>query len=154
MPQWLRCKLFGYLHGQAQEIQVRWLLSLNMGRRRKWSSAARNPFATIRGRLGPGRKGVEDLCVSSLLGVLRSHSWLIGEEDAALLLDRNSLPRCRHRRAHSLSFSFCSSSADGGSEDLADPRSPSLDPHLTHFGQGKQKNICFFLLFLKVKDRK
>ncbi|XP_029933045.1 protein TANC2 isoform X3 [Myripristis murdjan] len=29
-----------------------------------------------------------------------------------------------------------SRSSDGGSEDLADPRSPSLDPHLSHTGQG------------------
>ncbi|XP_051926398.1 protein TANC2 isoform X10 [Hippocampus zosterae] len=29
-----------------------------------------------------------------------------------------------------------SRSSDGGSEDLADPRSPCLDPHLSHFGQG------------------
>ncbi|XP_034717319.1 protein TANC2 isoform X3 [Etheostoma cragini] len=29
-----------------------------------------------------------------------------------------------------------SRSSDGGSEDLADPRSPSLDPHLSHIGQG------------------
>ncbi|KAM3592321.1 uncharacterized protein V6R79_016550 [Siganus canaliculatus] len=108
-----------------------------MGRRKKWSLAARTPFATIRGRMGPRRKGVEGLCVSSLLGVLRSHTWLIGEEDVAMLLARTSLPRYQHHRAHSLSFSLCSSSADGGSEDLADPRSPSLDPHLSHhIGQG------------------
>ena len=112
-----------------------------MGRRKKWSSAARSPFATIRGHLGPRRKGVEGLCVSSLLGVLRSHTWLIGEEDVAVLLAHSSLPRYQHHRAHSLSFSLCSSSADGGSEDLADPRSPSLDPHLSHVGQGKQKTI-------------
>lgn len=116
-----------------------------MGRRRKWSLAARNPFATIRGRLGPRRKGVEGLCMSSLLGVLRSHTWLIGDEDVALLLDRHS--RHQHQRAHSLSFSFCSSSADGGSEDLADPRSPSLDPHLSHVGQGKQIKSLFFFFF-------
>ncbi|XP_067343234.1 protein TANC2 isoform X8 [Channa argus] len=29
-----------------------------------------------------------------------------------------------------------SRSSDGGSEDLGDPRSPSLDPHLSHVGQG------------------
>nr|XP_046234263.1 protein TANC2 isoform X6 [Scatophagus argus] len=29
-----------------------------------------------------------------------------------------------------------SRSSDGGSEDLADPRSPSLDPHLSHIAQG------------------
>ncbi|XP_029954089.1 protein TANC2 isoform X5 [Salarias fasciatus] len=29
-----------------------------------------------------------------------------------------------------------SRSSDGGSEDLADPRSPSLEPHLSHIGQG------------------
>ncbi|XP_041819369.1 protein TANC2 isoform X1 [Chelmon rostratus] len=29
-----------------------------------------------------------------------------------------------------------SRSSDGGSEDLADPRSPGLDPHLSHVGQG------------------
>ncbi|XP_019118347.2 protein TANC2 isoform X5 [Larimichthys crocea] len=29
-----------------------------------------------------------------------------------------------------------SRSSDGGSEDLADPRLPSLDPHLSHIGQG------------------
>ncbi|XP_033975910.1 protein TANC2 isoform X5 [Trematomus bernacchii] len=29
-----------------------------------------------------------------------------------------------------------SRSSDGGSEDLADPRSPGLDPHLSHIGQG------------------
>ncbi|XP_029978526.1 protein TANC2 isoform X11 [Sphaeramia orbicularis] len=107
-----------------------------MGRRKTWSLAARSPFATIRGRLRPRRKGVEGLCVSSLLGVLRSHTWLIGEEEVAMLLARTSLPRYQHYRAHSLSFSFCSSSADGGSEDLADPRSPSLDPQLGHTGQG------------------
>lgn len=143
MQQWLQCKLFSYLHGQA-------LFSLNMGRRRKWSLVARNPFATIRGHLGPRRKGVEGLCMSSLLGVLRSHTWLIGEEDVAFLLDRNSLPRYQHQRAYSLSFSFCSSSADGGSEDLADPRSPSLDPHLSHVGQGKQKKNPLFLISFEV----
>lgn len=109
-----------------------------MGRQRKWSLVARNPFATIRGHLGRRRKGVEGLCVSSLLGVLRSHTWLIGEEDVALLLECDSTPRCQDRRAHSLSFSFCSSFADGGSEDLADPRSPGVDPQFSHFSQGKQ----------------
>lgn len=125
------------------EIEAHWLFSLNMGRRKKWSTAARSSLATIRGRLGPRRKGVEGLCVSSLLGVLRSHIWLIGEEEVALLLTRTSSPRWHHHhyRAHSLSFSVCSSSADGGSEDLADPRSPSLDPHLSHIGQGKQPNL-------------
>lgn len=77
---------------------------------------------------------MEGLCVSSLLGVLRSHTWLIGEEDVALLLERDSVDR----RTHSLSLSFCSSFADGGSEDLADPRSPGVDPQFSHFGQGKQ----------------
>lgn len=127
-----------------------------MGGRKKWSSAARSPFATIRGHLGPRRKGVEGLCVSSLLGVLRSHTWLIGEEDVAVLLAHSSLPRYQHHRAHSLSFSLCSSSADGGSEDLADPRSPSLDPHLSHVGQGKQTKIpldsyFFFCFCLSLK---
>ncbi|KAA8581319.1 hypothetical protein FQN60_002900 [Etheostoma spectabile] len=105
-----------------------------MGKRKMWSLAARSPFATIRGRLGLTRKGVDGLCVSSLLGVLRSHTWLIGEEELVFLLA--SPPRYQHRRALSLSFSFCSFPADGGSEDLADPRSPSLDPHLSHIGQG------------------
>lgn len=117
--------------------------------------AARPSFATIRVRLGPKRKGVEGLCVSSLLGVLRSHTWLIGEEDVALLLARTALPRYQHHRAHSLSFSFCSSSVDGGSEDLADPRSPSLDPHLSHVGQGKQTNISpnqVFVLYFYIND--
>lgn len=104
----------------------------------------RNPFATMRGRLGPRRKGVEGLCVSSLLGVLRSHTWLIGEQDMALLLGRSSLPRYQQQRAHSLSFSFCSSTADGGSEDLADPRSPGLDPHLSHVSQGKHNKLQMF----------
>ncbi|CAG06566.1 unnamed protein product [Tetraodon nigroviridis] len=107
-----------------------------MGRHRKWSLVARNPLATMRGHLGRRRKGVEGLCVSSLLGVLGSHTWLIGEEDVALLLERDSTPRCQHRRAHSLSFSFCSLLADGGSEDLADPRSPGVDPQFSHFSQG------------------
>lgn len=105
-----------------------------MGRQRKWSLVARNPFATIGGRLGRRGKGVEGLCVSSLLGVLGGHAWLLGEAHVAALLER----RCRHRRAHSLSFSFSSSLADGGSEDLADPRSPGVDPHFSHFSQGKQ----------------
>lgn len=74
--------------------------------------------------------------MSSLLGVLRSHTWLMGEEDVALLLHRSSLPRRQHQRAHSLSLSVCSSSADGGSEDL-DPRSPGVDPQLSHIGQGR-----------------
>lgn len=99
---------------------------------------------------------MEGLCVSSLLGVLRSHTWLIGEEDVAVLLAHSSLPRYQHHRAHSLSFSLCSSSADGGSEDLADPRSPSLDPHLSHVGQGKQTKIpldsyFFFCFCLSLK---
>uniref|UniRef100_A0A3B3UV29 Tetratricopeptide repeat, ankyrin repeat and coiled-coil containing 2 n=1 Tax=Poecilia latipinna TaxID=48699 RepID=A0A3B3UV29_9TELE len=98
--------------------------------------APRSPFVTIRGHLGPRRKGVESLCVSSLLGVLRSHTWLIGDEEVALLLARTSSPCFPHPRAHSLSFSVCSSSADGGSDDFGDPRSPSLDPHLSHIGQG------------------
>uniref|UniRef100_A0A3B3IAW6 Tetratricopeptide repeat, ankyrin repeat and coiled-coil containing 2 n=1 Tax=Oryzias latipes TaxID=8090 RepID=A0A3B3IAW6_ORYLA len=59
---------------------------------------------------------------------------MIGREDVAFLLAPN-ISFC-HQRAHSLSLSFCSSSADGGSDDLADPRSPSLDPHLSHIGQG------------------
>lgn len=127
-----------------------------MGRRKKWRMATRSPFATIRGRLGPRRKGVEGLCVSSLLGVLRSHTWLVGEEEVALLLARSSLPRChQHPRAHSLSLSFCSSSADGGSEDLADPRSPGLDPHFSHIGQGKHSPLSkqSSLYFLSLKDR-
>lgn len=136
MLQRLQCKPFTYLQDQALEIEVH---ALNMGRHRKWSLVARNPFATIRGHLGHRRKGVEGLCVSSLLGVLRTHTWLIGDEDVALLLlERDAMPHCQDRRAHSLSFSFCSSLADGGSEDLADPRSPSVDPHFSHFSQGKQ----------------
>ncbi|TNN03262.1 hypothetical protein fugu_000291 [Takifugu bimaculatus] len=107
-----------------------------MGRHRKWSLVARNPFATIRGHLGHRRKGVEGLCVSSLLGVLRSHTWLMGGQDVGLLLGHDSPPHCQDRRAHSLSFSFFSPSADGGSEDLADPRSPGVDPQFSHFGQG------------------
>ncbi|XP_053710679.1 protein TANC2 isoform X3 [Synchiropus splendidus] len=105
-----------------------------MGRRRKWSTAARSHFATIRGHLGAKRKGVEGLCVSSLLGVLRSHTWLIGEEEVSWLLARTSFPP--YPRAHSMSLSFCSSSVDGGGEDLVDPRSPSLDHHLSHIGHG------------------
>ncbi|TNN84855.1 Protein TANC2 [Liparis tanakae] len=95
------------------------------------SSAARPPFAAVRGRLGARRQGVEGLCTSSLLGVPRSHTWLTGDEEEAALLLASS-PRYRH--PHSLSLS--SRSADGGSEDYADPRSPSLDPHLSHVYQG------------------
>lgn len=108
-----------------------------MGRHRKWSLVARNPFATIRGHWGHRRKGVEGLCVGSLLGVLRSHTWLMGGQDVGLLLGHDSPPPCQDRRAHSLSFSFFSPSSDGGSEDLADPRSPGVDPQFSHFGQGK-----------------
>lgn len=135
VQRWLQRKHGAYLQDRAPETEVR---SLNMGRHRKWSLVARNPLATMRGHLGRRRKGVEGLCVSSLLGVLGSHTWLIGEEDVALLLERDSTPRCQHRRAHSLSFSFCSLLADGGSEDLADPRSPGVDPQFSHFSQGKQ----------------
>lgn len=82
---------------------------------------------------------MEGLCVSSLLGVLGSHTWLMGSGEVALLvLEHDSPPHCQDRRAHSLSFSFCSPSADGGSEDLADPRSPSVDPQFSHFSQGKK----------------
>uniref|UniRef100_A0A3P9P1W8 Tetratricopeptide repeat, ankyrin repeat and coiled-coil containing 2 n=1 Tax=Poecilia reticulata TaxID=8081 RepID=A0A3P9P1W8_POERE len=111
-----------------------------MGSQKKWTMAPLSPFATIRGHLGPRRKGVESLCVSSLLGVLRSHTWLIGDEEVALLLARTSSPCFPHPRAHSLSFSVCSSSADGGSDDFGDPRSPSLDPHLSHIGQGESSH--------------
>lgn len=124
--------------------------ALTMGRQRKWSLAARNPFATIGGRLGRRRKGVEGLCVGSLLGVLGGlggHAWLLGEAPVAALLERRRCaPRCRHRRAHSLSFSFSSSLADGGSEDLADPRSPGVDPHFSHFSQGKLGGALLELL--------
>lgn len=142
MQQWLKCKLFIICTGKPSlHLTAHWLFSLNMGGRKKWSTVRRSPFATVRGYLGPRRKGIESLCVSSLLGVLRSHTWLIRGEDVAFLLAQSSSPRYRHRRAHSLSFSFCSSSADGGSDDFGDPRSPSLDPHLSHIGQGKQLNI-------------
>lgn len=127
-----------------------------MGRRKKWSTAPRSPFATVRGYLGPRRKGVESLCVGSLLGVLRSHTWLIRDQDVSFLLTGSSSPRYQHRRAHSLSFSFCSSSADGGSDDFADPRSPSLDPHLSHIGQGKQVSAfhcCHLLRYVFAKER-
>ncbi|KAF7666204.1 hypothetical protein LDENG_00115900 [Lucifuga dentata] len=107
-----------------------------MRRQRKWSLAARSPFATIRGRIGLWRKGVEGLCVSSLLGVLGSHTWLIGEEELSCLLTRTPSPNHQNHRADPLSLSLCSLSADGGSEDFADPRSPSLDPHLSYTGQG------------------
>lgn len=132
----------------SPHVEPPWVcFSGNMGSQKKWSMASRSPFATMRGRLGPRKKGVESLCVSSLLGVLRSHTWLIGDEDVALLLARTSSPCFPHPRAHSLSFSLCSSSADGGSDDFGDPRSPSLDPHLSHIGQGKQ---FLFTLFLPV----
>uniref|UniRef100_A0A671YE45 Tetratricopeptide repeat, ankyrin repeat and coiled-coil containing 2 n=1 Tax=Sparus aurata TaxID=8175 RepID=A0A671YE45_SPAAU len=36
-----------------------------------------------------------------------------------------------------------SRSSDGGSEDLADPRSPSLDPHLSHVGQAPLRKAKF-----------
>lgn len=88
---------------------------------------------------------MEGLCVSSLLGVLRSHTWLMGGQDVGLLLERDALPHCQARRAHSLSFSFFSPPADGGSEDLADPRSPGVDPQFSHFGQGKNKPLSCLL---------
>lgn len=106
-----------------------------MGRRRTWSLAPRSPFATVRGHLGPRRKGADGLCMGSLLGVLRARTWLIGDEEEVASLLASSPP---YRRAHSLSFSLCSPTVDGGNEDYADPRSPSLDPHLSHGGQGKQ----------------
>ncbi|KAJ4948884.1 hypothetical protein JOQ06_020407 [Pogonophryne albipinna] len=105
-----------------------------MGSRKTWSVSERSSFLTIRSRLVPKKKGAEGLCVSSMLGVLRADSWLIPEEEMDFLLTPSS--PFQNYRAHSLSFSFCPSSADGGSEDLADPRSPGLDPHLSHIGQG------------------
>ncbi|XP_034073961.1 protein TANC2 isoform X9 [Gymnodraco acuticeps] len=36
-----------------------------------------------------------------------------------------------------------SRSSDGGSEDLADPRSPGLDPHLSHIGQAPLRKAKF-----------
>lgn len=149
MQQWLQCKRSTYLRGRARAIEAH---SLNMGRHRKWSLVARNPLATVRGHLGHRRKGVEGLCVSSLLGVLRSHTWLMGGQDVGLLLGRDSLPHCQERRAHSLSFSFFSPSADGGSEDLADPRSPGVDPQFSHFGQGKKSFKTPFLPFGTVRS--
>ncbi|KAM8836651.1 protein TANC2 isoform 2-T2 [Spinachia spinachia] len=109
------------------------VFSLSMGRRRTWSLAARSPFATIRSPVGPRRKGADGLCMGSLLGVLRARTWLVGDEEEAALLLASSPP---YQRAYSVSFSFCSPSADGGNEDYADPRSPGLDPHLSHGGQG------------------
>lgn len=149
MQQWLQCKRRSYLRGLALEIEAH---SLNMGRHRKWSLVARNPFATIRGHSGRRRKGVEGLCVSSLLGVLRSHTWLMGGQDVGLLLGHDSPPPRQDRRAHSLSFSSFSPSADGGSEDLADPRSPGVDPQFSHFGQGKKSFKNTFCPFGTVRS--
>lgn len=88
-----------------------------------------NPLATIRGRLGLRRKGVEGLCVSSLQGALRWHTWLTEEEDTALL---------QHQRAHFLSV--CVRPADG--EDL-DPALPALDLQLSHISQGRRSFTSF-----------
>lgn len=107
-------------------------------RRRRWSLAAAaavasNPLVTIRGRLGLRRKGVEGLCVSSLQGALRWHTWLTEEEekeeDTALL---------QHQRAHFLSV--CVRPADG--EDL-DPALPALDLQLSHISQGRRSFTSF-----------
>lgn len=94
--------------------------------------APSNPLATIRSRLGLRRKGVEGLCVSSLQGALRWHTWLTEEEeeeDTALQ---------QHQRAHFLSV--CVHPAD--SEDL-DPAPPTLDLQLSHFSQGRRSFTSF-----------
>ncbi|KAK0135714.1 Protein TANC2 [Merluccius polli] len=118
--------------------------SLTMGRQRKWNRAAGSHLAPVRGRVSPRRRGVEGLCVSTVLGVVRSHPWLGSKQGATRLRGACTAPlpgrqrghQCPRNRAHSLSLSFsCSWSADGGTEDLGDPRSP-LDHPLSHAGQG------------------
>ncbi|KAI1896538.1 hypothetical protein AGOR_G00095800 [Albula goreensis] len=101
-----------------------------MGRRR-WRLALGPYSATLSGR--PSRRpGVEGLCVSSVLGVLPTKNWLTAEDIAYLIACPSvwTIPR-----AHSV-CSFCSSSADGGSEDPAELRQPHVDPRLSHIGQG------------------
>lgn len=129
-----------------------------MEKKRKWSVPLSSHFATIRGCLGSGRKGPEGLCVASLLGVLRSQVWLLGDEEVAWLLDPPSPPQHHHHhrfRTHSLSLSLCSWSADGGSEDLAEPRSPSVEPHLSHACQGKTQLSVdeFMFLFMNLLSK-
>lgn len=102
-------------------------------RSRRWSLAAvaeSNPLAAIRGRLGPRRKTVEGLCVSSLQGALRWHTWLMEEQQEE---------QQQHQPAHFLSVSV--RPADG--EDLEldldlHPALPALDLQLSHLGQGRR----------------
>lgn len=95
------------------------------------AAAASNPLATIRGRLGLRRKGVEGLCVSSLQGALRWHTWLTEEEEEETVLQQ-------HQPAHFLSV--CVRPADG--EDL-DPAHPALDLQLSHISQGRRSFTSF-----------
>lgn len=88
---------------------------------------------------------MEGLCVSTFMGITQARMWLVDPRLAYLLQQEAgsylefSPPHPRH--AHSLSsFSF-STSADGGSEEVSDLRSGSLDPHHSFAGQGRTSAV-------------
>lgn len=100
---------------------------------KRWSLAAMvesSPLATIRGRLGPRSRALEGLCVSSLQGALRWHTWLMEEQQ------QDMAPQ-QHQPPHILSVSV--RPADGEDLDLdLDPALPGLDLQLSHIGRGRR----------------
>lgn len=108
-------------------------------RSRRWSKrwslgavAESSPLATIRGRLGLHSRALEGLCVSSLQGALRWHTWLMEEQQQDMTLQQ-------HQPDHFLSVSV--HPADGEDLDIdldQDPALPDLDLQLCHFGRGRR----------------
>lgn len=110
-----------------------------MGKVKKQRLSSVSQFFTLRNGSLQSRSSVEGLCVSTFVGILQVRTWLMNPRMSYLLQQEAgsyvSTPHPRH--AHSLtSFSF-SSSADGGSEEVGDLRSASLDPHHGFAGQGR-----------------
>lgn len=118
-----------------------------MGKIKKQRLSSFSQFFTLRNGSLQSRRSVEGLCMSTFMGILQARTWFMDPRVAYLLQQEAGTFVSSHpRHAHSLtSFSF-SSSADGGSEDVGDLRSASLDPHHSFIGQGKISAVVWYSL--------
>lgn len=104
-----------------------------MGKLKKHRLSSVSQFFTLRSGFFQSTRSVENLCVSTFTWLLSPHTAYHMQQEAG----RYVSPPLHPRHARSLiSFSF-SSSADGGSEEVVDLRSASLDPHHGFAGQGR-----------------
>lgn len=119
-----------------------------MGKIKKQRRSSISQFFTLRAGSLQSQRSVEGLCVSTFMEILRDRTWLMDPCMVYLLQQEasNCVSPPYPRHAHSLtSFSF-SSSADGGSEDVSDLRSASLDPHHSFAGHGRIPAVAWHCL--------